>query len=558
MACRSTHVLLALALPFLISALQVTPNSPCSSVCIDSSGLDSSDPNSSNTLPSDIVCQDAQFTSTQHGSKWKQCMTCLQNSTFTQGEESDQYWFIYNLRYSFDFCVFGFLDGTGSGSNPCETSSACGALRTAMENGNLSTTDPEFGYCDDGAVTGEFFSSCLNCVASGGDTQYVANALVALEAGCLQKPNAEDVLGLSASVFANRTINVVDPATLKKAPETAQLSIPAIAGIVIGAVVLVALISACVFIRCRKRRNRAAIGTDPRWSKSHRAHKRKSSFSFRCRNILASPMSPKFFRDELTPVQEHPPYGSLDAMATSQVSAIASNAASSPQERYYIETKQKPARPAYEQVFSPQHAPPDFMTVYVPEEEHVQQQPINFPPPEKKSFSEKRSLTIDTTLAPPRPARQSPKADTFSVLKSIHQPSVPPSLPQLSTHHRPTSHTSTTSSQSQTPSVRARVKMTTMSSQGNGYPNLTTPSSASPLIKQNHGWPSPPRESPGGWFPPPPPPPSGSAPRAAFSSSPFRNARKTSTSAGKKARRESGSPVETQQIQISFPAPPQR
>lgn len=558
MACRSTYILLALVLPYNILALQVAPNSPCSSVCIDSTALDASDPNSSNTEPSDIVCEDADFTNTVDGSKWKQCMSCLQNSTFSQGSESDQYWFIHNLRYSFDFCVFGFLDGTGSGSNPCETSSACGTLRTSLEHGNLSTTDPEFGYCDDGAVAGSSFNTCLDCVRSGGNTQYVANALVALQAGCLQRPNSTEALGLNGSVFSERTITIVDPATLKKTPEAAPLSTPAIAGIVAGAVVLVILVSACVLIRCRKRRNRAAIGTNPQWSKTPRSHKRKSSFSFRCRKILASPMSPKFFRDDLTPVEEHPPYGSLDAMATSQVSGVASTVDSSPQERYYIESKNKPTRPAYEQVWSPQFAPPEFQTIYVPEEEHKQPDPpLNFSLPEKKSFSEKRSLTIDTTLAPPKPARQSPKADTFSVLKSIHQPSVQPSLPPRSTPYRPTSYTSTTSSPSQAGSVKARGNMTTMSSQGSGYPSLTTPCSASPLLKQKHGWPSPPRESPGGWFPPPPPPP-GNAPRAASSSSPFRGARKTSGNAVKKARRESGSPVETHQIQISFPGPPQR
>lgn len=383
-------------------------------------------------------------------------------------------------------------------------------------------------------------------------------ALVALQAGCLQRPNATDALGLNASVFSDRTINIIDPATLKESPEGARLSTPAIAGIVAGAVVLVVLISACVFIRCRKRRNRAAIGTNPQWSKTQRSHKRKSSFSFRCRKILASPMSPKFFRDDLTPVEEHPPYGSLDAMVTSQVSGVGSTVTSSPQERYYIESKQKPSRPAYEQVWSPQFAPPEFQTIYVPEEEHKQPDPpINFSLPEKKSLSEKRSLTIDTTLAPPRPARQSPKADAFSVLKSIHQPNALPSLAPLSTQHRPMSHTSTTSSPSQASSIKGRGNMTTMSSQGSGYPSTATPSSASPLMRHKHGWPSPPRESPGGWFPPPPPP-AGSPPRAPSSSSPFRNARKTSGNAVKKARRESGSPVETHQIQISFPAPPQR
>lgn len=383
-------------------------------------------------------------------------------------------------------------------------------------------------------------------------------ALVALQAGCLQTPNVSDALGLNGSVFSDRTIEIVDPATLKESPETARLGTPAIVGVVVGGVVLVVLVSACIFIRCRKRRNRAAIGTNPQWSRSKKSHKRKSSFSFRCRKILASPMSPKFFRDDLTPVEEHPPYGSLDAMATSQVSGVGSTTTSSPEERYYIETRQKSSRPAYEQVWSPQFAPPEFQTIYVPEEEHKQPDPpINFSMPEKKSFSEKRSLTIDTTLAPPRPARQSPKADAFSVLKSIHQPSVPPSLPPRPTPHRPTSFNSTTSTPSQASSIKPRGNMTTMSSQGSGYPSLTTPSTASPLLKQNHGWPSPPRESPGGWFPPPPPPP-GNASRAPSASLPFRNTRKTSGNAVKKARRESGSPVETHQIQISFPGPPQR
>lgn len=220
MACRSTYILLAFILPYNILALQVAPNSPCSSVCIDSTALDASDPNSSNTEPSDIVCEDADFTNTVDGSKWKQCMSCLQNSTFSQGSESDQYWFIResvsasrhntpsliltdipdNLRYSFDFCVFGFLDGTGSGSNPCETSSACGTLRTSLEHGNLSTTDPEFGYCDDGAVTGSSFDTCLDCVRSGGDTQYVANGKSASLLQCEYMLTSNSPCGLTSWV----------------------------------------------------------------------------------------------------------------------------------------------------------------------------------------------------------------------------------------------------------------------------------------------------------------------------------------------------------------------
>lgn len=75
--------------------------------------------------------------------------------------------------------MFGFPNGAGSGSNPCETDTACGNLKTALEYGNLSTTDSEFGYCDaDGElVTGESYDACLQCVSANGDTQYVVNGM---------------------------------------------------------------------------------------------------------------------------------------------------------------------------------------------------------------------------------------------------------------------------------------------------------------------------------------------------------------------------------------------
>ena len=82
-----------LALSNQVFSLQVTPNSPCAAACIDSSGADVSDPSASNTYNSDIVCEDRLFGSNT-GSKWKSCMSCLQNSTFVNGGENDQSWFL--------------------------------------------------------------------------------------------------------------------------------------------------------------------------------------------------------------------------------------------------------------------------------------------------------------------------------------------------------------------------------------------------------------------------------------------------------------------------------
>lgn len=91
---RTAGLLLSLMLPGHVFPLQVTPNSPCASVCVDRENLDLGDPNSSNTGPSDLTCKDAEYAKTHIGVKWQNCMTCLQTSSFSQGSESDQGWFL--------------------------------------------------------------------------------------------------------------------------------------------------------------------------------------------------------------------------------------------------------------------------------------------------------------------------------------------------------------------------------------------------------------------------------------------------------------------------------
>lgn len=349
----------------------------------------------------------------------------------------------------------------------------------------------------------------------------------------------------------------------------------AIAGIAVGAVVFILIVAACVLIQRHKRRKRAAIGARPRWGSMPKTHKRKSSFSFRCRHILSSPISPKFFRDDLSPVEENKQFSSLDQIASSQVSGITGEEQS---KRYHIESKSKPRRPAYEPAWSPQYAPPSFQSFDPPPEKtedpvqhaapdtseraYVESKPKpkrpayepvwspQFAPPSSQSFApppgdmeepgqkiaSKPPLSINTAPAPPEPAHRSPKQDTFSVLKAIHNP-LPP---RRSTSRTPVDPHSSTSSPG------SRTNMTTMSSQGTGYPNFKSPDTSSPLLKQKAVWPSP-RENSDGWSRPPSPP---GPPQSSF-----RYGRKASASSMRR-KRESGSPVETRQIQVSFSAPP--
>lgn len=352
-----------------------------------------------------------------------------------------------------------------------------------------------------------------------------------------------DILGLSDTVFSRTTIDIVDPATLSKSSGSAGLSIAAVTGIAVGAVVLVLVIAALILIRRRQRKNRARVGTEPRWGRTNKTHKRQSSFSFRCRDILTSPFSPKFFRDDLSPVVKDQQYGSLDEMASSQVSGITGEEQSTGR-RYYIESKpiyERHERYAYEPAWSPQYAPPSFQSFAAPlagAEEPGRQFGSSLL--EKRNLSEKASLNIDTTLAPPEPAHQSPKVDSFSVLKSMNS---------VMSYASADSH-GIASSPSQAVNGRSKTKTTTMSSQGSGYPSMKSPTTTSPPLKPKSGWPSP-RENLGAWFPPPPPP--GPPPKSSM-----RYGRKSSTGSIRKIKKEGGSPVESRQIQVSFPAPPQR
>ncbi|KAI0434753.1 hypothetical protein F5Y09DRAFT_216951 [Xylaria sp. FL1042] len=287
--------ILGLLIPYSI-ALQVTPNSPCASFCIDSDGDDVSDPNSSTTTNSDITCYDSKYTSSPAGQKFQRCMSCLQDSTFSQGSETDQLWFLYNLRYAFDNCIFGFPHAVGIPSTPCSTSTACGALRSALTEGDLSPDHPDYSYCDvdGGTITSSSLQKCTSCVGASEDQGFLVNYLIALEAGCNQRPAAGEVVGLSDSIFSTTTISATESSS--KASKDTQANIPTttIVGIAVGASVVVLAIAGLSFVCYRKRRNRRL-----RLEGGRRA---TSPLSFRCQ--AQTPRSPFFFQNQSNPQSE--------------------------------------------------------------------------------------------------------------------------------------------------------------------------------------------------------------------------------------------------------------
>lgn len=82
------------------------------------------------------------------------------------------------MRYSFDYCIYGYPNATGVGSNPCMTSTACGPLEAALTDGELDPAKTsQYSYCDadGGAMLTPAYDKCLSCVRAGGEHYYLAN-----------------------------------------------------------------------------------------------------------------------------------------------------------------------------------------------------------------------------------------------------------------------------------------------------------------------------------------------------------------------------------------------
>ncbi|KAK4163620.1 hypothetical protein QBC43DRAFT_57684 [Cladorrhinum sp. PSN259] len=320
----------------LVSALQVTPNSPCASQCQDSSTVDVSDPNSSTTKNSDIVCDDAKYAGAA-GTKFKTCMSCLQTSSFTQGSESDMMWFLYNARYAAAYCVFGYPNATDIGSSPCTTSHACGPLQDTVQHGILNQKDmTAYSYCSAGqAMESLPYERCRACVSAERKSLYLANLLVALEAGCKQQPAPNVHLGLNETIFSDHIVGIVDPSMVGKSEEKSPaVGTTTIIGIVAGAVVGLLAIAAFIFVCLRKRKNRVNRASAQADFFRTFGQRPESAISFQCQtHAMLSPRLWPAAAEGISPIVEDPnqilPMYSQDAFQKQEIYGYA------PDHQYY-------------------------------------------------------------------------------------------------------------------------------------------------------------------------------------------------------------------------------
>ncbi|KAI1847140.1 hypothetical protein JX266_006680 [Neoarthrinium moseri] len=225
--------------------LQVSPGSSCAAVCLDDPESDPLDPASSSTTPLDITCSDEEYQTSSKAIKFKNCVECLQESKDISGKENDVAWFLYNLRYSVDVCVYGFPNATKSVSSPCDLDSACQPFKKALEvNGLDPDKGTEFDYCeaDGGKFSGAQVDACIQCFDSSSTQAYMANFITALKAGCQQRPQPGQLIGLSGSPFTESLIKITTPPTngtlLSSSSNATAMTTGAIVGIAVGASLL--------------------------------------------------------------------------------------------------------------------------------------------------------------------------------------------------------------------------------------------------------------------------------------------------------------------------------
>ncbi|KAG8159305.1 hypothetical protein KVR01_010966 [Diaporthe batatas] len=258
------------------TAFGVTTDSPCASACLDSADVDFVRTAASAINSSDIVCNDVDYFSSANGQKFKNCITCLQTSDTSSGDESDVAWFLYNLRFASAVCLYDYPSHNTTTTTPCDLNSACAPLQGALEYGSLRPENATgYGYCqaDGGVLEGANLDDCVTCLQSSSST-YLANCellfvavlhaehqadpapvLLALEAGCREQPPPGTALGISGNIFSAFPINSTSStAAGSDGEDKPVITTGAIVGIALGAAALFLGAIALFVVYCLKQK----------------------------------------------------------------------------------------------------------------------------------------------------------------------------------------------------------------------------------------------------------------------------------------------------------------
>ncbi|RDW71037.1 hypothetical protein BP6252_07600 [Coleophoma cylindrospora] len=205
-----------LFLSYLVSdsaAIEVSADSPCAELCIDFPGANVSSIYSSSTVTSMVVCNDtalAGANSTSDGRKWTSCMECLEKSDYVSVDsgENDLYWFLFNMKFSFDWCTLGFTDQENPVVDESQVAclSSCQAIKP-LTTYELLKTDMglQYAYCNQAGVNyTQAYGTCRDCLKTVPLAQTLSQWLdtEAMNVACETTPGNGSALPLTFDVFS--------------------------------------------------------------------------------------------------------------------------------------------------------------------------------------------------------------------------------------------------------------------------------------------------------------------------------------------------------------------
>ncbi|KAG5916712.1 hypothetical protein E4U42_007546 [Claviceps africana] len=247
--------LLAALLP-VARAILCPAGSQCSSSC--GNVLDK-------TSPDDLVCDQGAFSSDPTGQLFASCVDCQRSSTYHAANDSDIQSMLYNLRYALSYCLWGKVPSRNPKvvDTPCITTKACGPFQDAVQYQNLSSKYDAYQYCEIWPTDDiPDFQGCTDCLQAEGRS-YLANFVIALQAGCQQKPSPGLYIGLDGEIFSPTAVQISSPsptATLDPAWfDNGPVTLGAKVGIAIGCIVGFLILLGCGIVWNGKRRRRAFL-----------------------------------------------------------------------------------------------------------------------------------------------------------------------------------------------------------------------------------------------------------------------------------------------------------
>ncbi|KAI1629066.1 hypothetical protein EDD37DRAFT_644837 [Exophiala viscosa] len=199
-----------------VQALEVTNTSSCVDTC---GGV-------SLTWYTNLTCSDDGYFGTSKGEGMRECLVCESTSSADNGDLStpqnnDIYWFLFNMKYTLEYCLFESNSSTPS-LPECQADCA-GLYPVLMASWFSPTAAKQYEYCsiNDTAFT-EYAGTCASCLQAGTGSVVLGNFLNAMQSACTSQPDATlgETVPIKRELFNTTTVGTATATATTSSSQT--------------------------------------------------------------------------------------------------------------------------------------------------------------------------------------------------------------------------------------------------------------------------------------------------------------------------------------------------